>query len=142
METDMKAAGILAIDMNTGKVLLVKRSSLCSHPGTWAAVGGKVDDEDSTPRIAAVREFKEEVQPDEPYELSKLPFSINYDGHVKFYTYIGIFKNSFVPVLNEENTEYGWFELGFLPDKMLPACLEMFQDKKEAIERVIRKFQS
>lgn len=72
MKESFQAAGILAIDKNTGDVLLIKRSPLCTNPNLWATVGGGIDYGES-PRDASIREFKEEVQPDEPYQLSKKP---------------------------------------------------------------------
>lgn len=127
------AAGILAVDKNSGEILLIKRSSLVPNPNKWAVVGGKKDPEDENTRVAAIREFKEEVQPDVPYKLSKLPFFINENKHLKFYTYLGIFDNKFVPILNEENLEYGWFKLNELPEDLLPACRLMFDEKGEQL---------
>jgi ADP-ribose pyrophosphatase YjhB (NUDIX family) len=139
MEQTFKAAGILAIDRNTGCMLLVKRSPLCTHPNTWATVGGGID-EGEDPRDAAIREFKEEVQPDEPYKLSRKPIFISENGNVKFYTYLGVFDSKFVPALNEENIEYGWFNMDSMPDEMLPACKLLFSKKRDQIEGMIRKF--
>lgn len=139
MEEKFKAAGILAVDKNSGKVLLVKRSQLCPHPYLWANAGGKMDPDETDPRVTAVREFKEEVQPDEAYELSKIPLIITNEGPVKFYTYIGFFNNKFVPVLNEENTEYGWFDLDDLPENLLPACRLIFDKKGGQIRRMLVK---
>lgn len=139
MKDIVKAAGILAVDKNTGKVLLVKRSPLCTHPNTWATVGGGVNPDENNPRDAAVREFKEEVQPDEPYQLSKKPFFITEDGFVKFYTYLGLFDNKFVPVLNEENTDYGWFDMDSMPEELLPACKLLFSKRRDKIREILDK---
>lgn len=132
-------AGILAIDKNTGEILLIKRSSLVPNPNTWAVVGGKKDEEDENIRVAAIREFKEEVQPDIAYKLSKLPFFVNENKYLKFYTYLGVFDNKFVPVLNEENIEYGWFELDQLPENLLHACKLMFDEKGDELAEFIKK---
>jgi 8-oxo-dGTP pyrophosphatase MutT (NUDIX family) len=136
------AAGILAVDKNTGDILLIKRSPLVPNPNTWAVVGGKKDPEDENTRVAAIREFKEEVQPDSPYSLSKLPFFINENKYLKFYTYLGLFDNKFVPILNEENIDYGWFSLDELPDNLLPACKLMFKEKGEELQKFIDSFLS
>lgn len=137
MDKITKAAGILAVDKNSGKVLLIKRSPLCPQPNLWANVGGRMDPEETDPRATAIREFKEEVQPDEPYELSRIPFFITNEGPLRFYTYIGFFKNKFVPVLNEENTDYGWFDLDELPEDLLPACKLIFEKRKKDIARIM-----
>lgn len=139
MENKVRAAGILAVDKNSGCILLVKRSPLCTQPNKWATVGGGIDEGEDDPRDAAVREFKEEVQPDNPYRLTKKPFFITDDGYVKFYTYLGIFDSKFVPILNEENTEYGWFEIDSLPEDLLPACKLLFKKKGEELRAVIER---
>ena len=139
MKDIVKAAGILAVDKNTGKVLLVKRSPLCTQPNTWATVGGGVNPDEDNPRDAAVREFKEEVQPDEPYQLSKKPFFITEEGSLRFYTYLGLFENKFVPVLNEENTDYGWFDMDSMPQEMLPACKLLFDKRGADIREMLNK---
>lgn len=131
-------AGVLAIDKNTGEILLIKRSMLVPNPNKWAVVGGKKDEEDKDTREAAVREFNEEVQPDTAYKLSKLPFFINENKYLKFYTYLGIFDSRFVPVLNEENIDYGWFNLDDLPEDLLPACKMMFQEKGDELKKFIK----
>lgn len=132
-------AGILGIDKNTGEILLIKRSSLVPNPNKWAVVGGKKDEEDDDIRSAAIREFKEEVQPDSAYKLSKLPFFINENKYLKFYTFLGIFENKFVPVLNEENVDFGWFNIEELPDDLLPACELMFEEKQKELRILIEK---
>jgi 8-oxo-dGTP pyrophosphatase MutT (NUDIX family) len=132
------AAGILAIDKNTGEILLVKRSELVPNPNKWATVGGKKDPEDENTRVTAIREFGEEVQPDTSYVLSKLPFFINENKYVKFYTYLGIFDNKFVPILNEENLEYGWFNINNLPENLLEGCRIMFEEKGEELMNFIK----
>lgn len=137
--TKILAAGILAIDKNSGKILLVKRSNISTSPNVWVTVGGKKDYSDENMRKTAIREFKEEVQPDDPYELSKVPFFITENDFVKYYTYLGFFNNKFVPALNEENSEYGWFDLDSLPKELHPECKLLFKIKKEDLEKIIKK---
>lgn len=137
MDKKMLAAGILAVDKISGKILMIKRSILCPEPNTWANVGGKVDQDDLSVRDAAIREFKEEVQPDSPYLLSKKPFFINENEHLKFYTYLAFFDNKFVPILNEENIDYNWFDLDELPQNLLPACRLLFNMKKNDLKKII-----
>ena len=52
---------------------------------------------------------------------------------------MGLFDNKFVPSLNEENSDYGWFNLNDLPNDLLPACLLMFKEKKDELEKFIEK---
>lgn len=136
------AAGILAIEKETGKILLILRSNLCPQPNTWSNVGGKMDPEDENPKTTAIREFKEEVNPDDFYMISKMPFFINEDRFLKFYTYLAIFEKKFVPVLNEENIDYGWFDLDDLPDNVMPACQFLFEKKHGDIKKIIEKIKN
>lgn len=52
-------AVVLVID-NSGKVLIIQRNSKTGYD-TWAFPGGKVDERDSTLKVAAERELLEEV---------------------------------------------------------------------------------
>lgn len=139
MEQKLLGAGVLAVDKNSGDILLVKRSELVPNPNKWAIAGGKKDEQDQDTREAAIREFKEEVQPDTAYGLSKKPFFINQNKYIKFYTYLGLFDNKFVPVLNEENSEYGWFNIDQLPEDLLPACSLLFKEKYTELRNFIQK---
>ncbi len=141
MEQKTLAAGIIAIAKDTGKILLVKRSALCPQPHTWATVGGKNDPADENLKVTAVREFKEEVQPNIKYEIITKPFFINKMPKLEFYSFVGFFETEFIPVLNDENDEYKWYDLDALPKNLLSGCQIMFNEKKNALKELIKRFQ-
>ena len=130
--------GILAIDKNTGRILLGRRGLKGSEPNTWAPFGGTFDIKDNIPRTTAIREFHEECGCKCPYLLSKKPFFINDDNHVKFYTYLGLFDEQFPVKINSESLDYEWFDINLLPDNLHPGVKELFEEKKEDIQTLIR----
>ncbi len=131
-------AGILAIDKKTGKILLGRRGLKGQQPNTWCIFGGTFDDKDVIPKTTAVREFFEETKCPNAFKCSKEPFYIDEDNHVKFYTHIGIFDNMFIPKLNSENIDYGWFDLDKLPDNLHPGFEKLVSEKRDALCSVIK----
>lgn len=99
---------------NTPEFLLFKRSSKKIYSGQWRMIGGKVDPEESYWQ-AALRELHEETA------LTALLFwtvpSINqfYEAKSDQILSIPVFaaeiNSSDVPVLNDEHSTFGWFDL-------------------------------
>lgn len=79
----LTAAGLI---LDEKKILLVKRvSTTLLFPGCWACPGGKAE-KGETPKIAAVREVKEETNLDfEPTTL----FTINYYQDREMHRFFG-----------------------------------------------------
>lgn len=124
------------------RVLLLKRSlDETNYAGYWSLPGGGID-EGETPEQAAKRECFEEmgVFPEalEMLHETLLPLG---DRHV---TYREVVDEEFVPDLNDEHTEHGWFGLGELPKPLHPGVRdalarlsvggELANDKSAAIE--------
>lgn len=109
------AAGVLPICKETGRILLVKRSDNSSEPGTWAGIGGKIEEKngESEERVIDIvkREFFEETACKEHYSLIPSYVYITKKGKFKYYNFIGIFDEEFIPELNEENSDYQWISL-------------------------------
>ena len=61
METKKIGAGILAIDKQTGDLLLGRRSMQSDNPGTWSPFGGTFEVKDISTKQTAKREFSEET---------------------------------------------------------------------------------
>jgi 8-oxo-dGTP pyrophosphatase MutT (NUDIX family) len=140
MERKKIGAGIIAIDKQTGDILLGRRSSDSTAPNTWAPFGGTFEISDHNPKNTAKREFSEETGSDAEYELSKSPFYIQNSPRLTFYTYIGIFENKFPVSITKEHLNYGWFPLESLPSNLLYGFKELLSSKeselKELIERI------
>jgi len=75
MRRGARGAGILVAARETGRVLLLKRSSEVTEPGVWGVPGGKVDRGESE-RSAAVRELEEETGYDSPVVVSAEPIFV------------------------------------------------------------------
>lgn len=141
METGKKiAAGIIPIHPKSGRIMMIRRGMHQSYPNTWSFFGGGFEEEDGTPKEAAKREFAEESGLSNiKYYISSKPIYVNDSNHLRFYNYIGVFTEQFVPDLEKEDEaqDYGWFFLDNLPHNMHPGAVELFEHKKDLIQEVI-----
>ena len=141
MERKKIGAGIVAIEKQTGKLLLALRAEGGSA-NTFAPFGGTFEDKDETPRNTAIREFEEETKIDSSYKLSKKPFYVNNDNHLTYYNYLGFFDHALPAHIDKENNGYGWFDINNLPDNLHPGVVEMLNKKKEELEKIINMFKN
>ena len=141
METGKRiAAGIIPINPRSGMIMMIRRGMHQSHPNTWSFFGGKCDEEDRNPKETAKREFAEESGVEGiKYYISSKPIYVNNSNHLRFYNYIGIFTEQFVPDLTKEDEaqDYGWFTLDNLPHNMHPGAVELFEKKSDLIQELI-----
>jgi 8-oxo-dGTP pyrophosphatase MutT (NUDIX family) len=138
------AAGVLPICKKTGRIMLIRRGMDQSNPGTWATFGGKFEDgEDLDPKQTALREFVEESGYKGKFKLSSKPIDVYNSNHLKFYTFIGLFDEEFIPDLEtaDEAIDYGWFYLGEFPNDLHPGVSEIFIENKKTIENIICFYQ-
>lgn len=113
-----EAAGTLLICNDTGRILLVKRGNMGTEPGTWATVGGTIDNNE-TPLVAAKRELYEEtgiVADMIEFEF----FEEQNFKNTKFYFFIGFCDYEIECHLNDENDDWGWFDMVDLPKPLFP----------------------
>lgn len=109
------AAGVL--HHKNGKILLIKRATTSTNrPGYWAFPGGHIVPGES-PYAAAARETWEEVG---HHTISALPLGRFDSDGIGFHAFLA--EDSFTPILNDESTDYGWFDLKQLPTPLIPAC--------------------
>lgn len=141
MSKKIIGAGLLAIDKQTGKILLGRRGLDGDSPNTFAPFGGTFEEKDIIPKTTAKREFAEETCCSVPYKISTKPYYINDDNFVRFYTYIGIFEKQFPVVINNESLGFGWFDLEHLPENMHEGVKEMFNSRKNQLKKFITKIQ-
>lgn len=137
------AAGILPLCSSTGRVLLGRRGKNQNHPLTWASWGGGFDDKkDMTPKDCARREFWEETRCGSHYILSSDPISIHDDNFVRFYLYVGVFKEEFIPDILSENeaSGWGWFDLDKLPENIMEPMVPFFEEKTEQLKKIKNYF--
>lgn len=88
---------LVVVYTRTGKVLLLRRTD---DPGFWQSVTGSLQWEEQEPRLAAVRELREETGL-EPLELKET-------GWVNRYTILPQWRYRYAPEV-KENTEHVYF---------------------------------
>ena len=137
MTNKILGAGIIAIDLSNGKILLGRRGFGGEHENCWSPFGGTFDPTDEHQKVTAEREFREETKCSVPYKISKTPFDIRNNNHVEFYLYLGLFDSAFEVQINNENLGYGWFDLDELPDNLLPGFYDTINEKKEELRKII-----
>lgn len=135
-----RGAGILLISRDSGKILLVLRSSLVNEPGTWGMPGGKIDSPEESPMSAAKREAEEELGYKGPIEMK--PAHVFKAGSFQFFNFIGIVPNDFEPTLDWENDDFGWYELSNLPSPLHFGVVSLLKNSKSDIEDLIVSKQS
>lgn len=118
------AAGVLVLCTETNKILLLLRSSEGTGGNTWNLVSGGIDEGESV-----LKGLKREVTE----EMSINPDIIDYkfihkeDGlhnTLEFHYYEGFTNSEFIPKLDHENTDYGWFSKEELPSPLFPNIMD------------------
>jgi len=116
--TNKMGVGTLFVSTKTNRVLLNLRATHKTHPMCWAVWGGMVEHGEQ-PKDALLRELSEEMGfvPD----IEKIyPFDVyqSRDKHFKYYSFVCIVEDEFVPILNAESCGYCWIDLGEWPKPM------------------------
>ena len=107
-----EGAGVLFYCKSTDKFLLLKRSEIVSEPNTWGIVSGGVDKTDKNYKETVYRECDEEIK----VRPNNLIFLYKFKSpNFNFYNYISVVEDEFEPILNNENSDYGWFKLNEFP---------------------------
>ena len=127
--------GTLIVSTKTKRVLLNLRAPHKTHAMQWALFGGMVE-KDEQPKDALMRELTEEMGfvPD----IEKLyPFDVyqSRDGHFKYYSFVAVVVDEFVPELNIERCGYCWIDLGEWPKPMHQGARISFCNLK-AIDKI------
>ena len=133
--TNKMGVGTLIVSTKTQRVLLNMRAPHKTHAMQWALFGGMVE-RDEQPKDALMRELTEEMGfiP----EIEKLyPFDVyqSKDGHFKYYSFVAVVVEEFVPELNVESCGYCWIDLGEWPKPMHQGARISFCNLK-AIDKI------
>jgi|TARA_R110000803_G_scaffold67093_1_gene128692 8-oxo-dGTP pyrophosphatase MutT (NUDIX family) len=121
-----RAAGTLLICELTNRILLVKRSdTVGSFENTWATVGGGIDHLEK-PLDAAKRELWEETKI-ESDNIDFVFFEKQNLSNTDYYFFIGWVDEEVGCDLNDENTDWGWFDIDNLPDPLIPTLYTSLQ---------------
>lgn len=131
-------AGAIFLSAKTGRTMLNLRAPYKSHNLTWSLWGGMIEDNE-TPKECLLRELKEEMGfvP----EINKIyPFDIyeSKDKNFRYYTFVCVVEDEFVPHLNKESVGYCWTKLGIWPKPMHDGARNTLCSKKsEALLDII-----
>jgi 8-oxo-dGTP pyrophosphatase MutT (NUDIX family) len=95
------------------KILLLERASWVMQGGTWGIPGGAIPVSDKTGRLmpalaSAKREVREEIGRVPPHQI--VGKYVYQDGPFKFTTFVALVSREFVPRLNDESTDYLWWD--------------------------------
>jgi 8-oxo-dGTP pyrophosphatase MutT (NUDIX family) len=128
--TDKTGVGALIICPRTERVLLNLRAPHKTHSLSWSLWGGMIENEE-TPKEALLRELDEEIGYNIPIERM-YPFDIyeSKDKHFRYYTFVCIVDEEFMPKLNHEAVGYCWSKLGVWPKPMHAGARRSFCSKK------------
>lgn len=113
-----EACGTIFISKNTGRVLLNLRAPDKTFRLKWSLWGGMMENNE-TPKQCLLREMSEEMGmvPD----INKIyPYDVyeSNDKNFKYYSFICIVDDEFIPILNNESVGYCWTKLGIWPHPM------------------------
>ena len=117
-KTTKKASGVILICNQTNKFLLVKRGDMGSNPGRWSMVSGAMDPGEK-PLETTIRELWEETGI-RSNKISYNFFEKQEDMGIDFYFFLGFCDEEFECTLNDENTDWGWFDMDTLPKPLFP----------------------
>ena len=128
--SDKTGVGTLFVSTDTSRVLLGLRAPYKTHALQWALFGGMMEDNEN-PKDALLRELTEELGfvPD----IEKIyPFDVYHskDGHFKYYSFVSVVKEEFIPVLNRESAGYSWLDLGVWPSPLHQGAKISFTSNK------------
>lgn len=118
-----EAVGALFLSTETGRMMLNLRSSTVTYSNNWGFVGGKIEKNES-PLAALKREIHEELGDSIPHIEDIIPFDIfcTKNEKFKYYSFVIIVKEEFIPILNDESSGYAWVKIGQWPKPLHPGA--------------------
>lgn len=133
-------AGCILLAKNTGRLCLSHRSSVVNEPNTWGMWGGRIDEDDISPKDALLRELLEESGYNGSISLIPLYVFRNKHRSFTYYNFLGIIEKEFSPNLNWENQGYKWFKYGDWPKPLHPGVKALLSDSTSitTIEKFVR----
>lgn len=124
-----EAVGALVLS-KTGRVLFNMRADDKTYPLCWSIWGGMLNVDEST-KDGLLREIKEEMGFLPVFERI-YPFDIfeSKDKAFKYYTFVCVVGEEFLPEINHEANGYAWINLGVWPKPMHSGARKTFCSKK------------
>ena len=132
---DKTGVGTIFISSTTRRILLNLRAPYKTHSLCWSLWGGMMEDAE-TPKEGLLRELEEEMGfvPD----ITKIyPFDVyqSKDKHFKYYSFVCVVEEEFVPILNKESAGYCWIDIGSWPKPMHQGAKVSFCNQK-SLEKI------
>lgn len=130
MLANKTAVGTIFVSVKTRRILLNLRAPHKTHAQQWSLWGGMIEDGEQ-PKEALLRELREEM--DSVPDIEKIyPFDVyqSKDKHFKYYSFVCIVEDEFIPILNNESCGYCWIDLGQWPRPMHQGAKISFCNKK------------
>lgn len=118
-----EAVGAIFLAKSTGRMMLNLRSDTATYSNNWGFVGGKIEHHES-PLKALHREIQEELGNSVPIIDDIIPFDVfcTKNGKFKYYSFIVVIKDEFIPELNYESAGYAWIKIGNWPKPLHPGA--------------------
>lgn len=118
-----EAVGAIFLAKSTGRMMLNLRSDSVTYSNNWGFVGGKIEHHES-PIQALHREIEEELGTSVPDIEDIIPFDVfcTKNGKFKYYSFIIVLPDEFIPELNDESAGYAWVKIGNWPKPLHPGA--------------------
>lgn len=118
-----EAVGAIFLSKKTGRMMLNLRSDSATYSNNWGFVGGKIESRE-TPLQALYREMSEEMGDSVPDIEDIIPFDVfcTKNGKFKYYSFIVVVQEEFIPDLNHESAGYSWVKIGNWPKPLHPGA--------------------
>ena len=129
-----KGAGCLFLALNSGNVLIGKRSAKVMEPGTWGTWGGKIDGNEN-PVEALERELREECGFTQ--QADYIGVCVFREGEFEYFNYLVTVKQEFQPTLNDETDDFEWTNINNLPQPLHFGLEDALNYYKLAVRKVL-----
>lgn len=122
--------GTLFISCKTNRILYNLRAEHKTYSLTWSLWGGMLENNE-LPKDGLLRELQEEMgfvpNIDKIY-----PFDIyeSKDKNFRYYSFVCVVEDEFIPILNSESSGYAWVSLGTWPNPMHYGAKQSFKSAK------------
>lgn len=129
-----QGAGVLIIAKDTGRLLVLLRSAEVNEPHTWGLAGGAIDAGED-PKVAALREVKEELGFAGAIKL--VPAFVFRKGDFTFHNFLGVVPKEFKPRLDWENDDARWVSINKLPSPLHFGLAGLLKNSALEIKKIV-----